>query len=65
MSHLILVTYFLDDVDDNVAVASAPYDRLPEKYPSSSFPVSYYATHTFVPPIENLYSTNDTLKGYV
>ena len=50
----------LDDLEDNVALEttdSAPYPNLPESYPASAYPVSLYATHTYVPPIKNLYST--------
>ena len=64
--------YLLYLDDDNLAVetqndvtatatnAAAPYDRLPQSY-QNILPASFYATHTFVPPIKNLYSieTND------
>ena len=61
--------YYLDD-DDNLAVetqndvaataaSAAPYARLPQSY-QNILPASFYATHTFVPPIKNLYSIETT-----
>lgn len=40
---------------DNVAVESAPFESLPQSY-QSILPTSYYATHTFIPPVANLYA---------
>ena len=50
-------TFFPDSDQDNLAIETAPYASLPESY-QSILPASYYATHTFVPPIEGLYSTS-------
>lgn len=62
--------FYLDD-DDNLAVetqndvaataaaSAAPYARLPQSY-QNILPASFYATHTFVPPIKNLYSIETT-----
>ena len=54
----ILALLVTDDLeDDNVALETvdAPYQNLLETYPASAYPVSLYATHTYVPPIKNLY----------
>ncbi len=47
------------EANDNIATEShdAPYASLPQSY-ESVFPASYYATHTFVPPIKGLYDLN-------
>ncbi len=45
-----------NNVEDNLAVESQapPYARLPQSY-RNFLPASYYATHTYVPPIKDLY----------
>ena len=64
-----IYAFYLDD-DDNLAVetqndvaataaSAAPYARLPQSY-QNILPASFYATHTFVPPIKNLYSIETT-----
>ena len=67
-SHKTFIYYLVDD--DNLAVetqndvaataaSAAPYARLPQSY-QNILPASFYATHTFVPPIKNLYSIETT-----
>lgn len=55
----------LAPLEDNLFSASntvpAPYSSLPDSY-RNIHPVSYYATHTYVPPIKNLYKDDTNNK---
>ena len=56
---MLLISNFLKSILEDVSVAenliqSAKAPKLPENY-LSILPASYYATHTYVPPIKNLY----------
>ena len=49
-----------DHLGDNLALETvdAPDQNLLESYPASAHPVSLYATHTYVPPIKNLFPSS-------